>query len=122
MSDIAMAAIPGVTAILSLGWWSVMRRQKLATVLGLSPWLVWWSIAVVPYALITLDKLIDHEYYLLPFALPLIVCVAHAVAYTVCRARLWWCGAQLSNMQLGGGLPLVVGSPVTVVSVRKTVA
>jgi uncharacterized membrane protein YqjE len=87
--------IPGVTAILSLGWWCVVRRQRLGTVLGLSPWLVWWSIAVVPYAIITLDKLIDHEYYLLPFALPLIVCVAHAVAYTVCRARLWWCGVLL---------------------------
>ena len=42
-----------VAALLSLGWWCVVRRQRLATVLGLSPWLVWWSIAVVPYALIT---------------------------------------------------------------------
>jgi len=74
--------IPGVVAILLMAW-RLRGSRSLDRPLWLGPWL----LALIPYALLTLDKLTDHEYYLLPFASPLIALIAITLAPLVTKAR-----------------------------------
>lgn len=71
--------IPGVLALGVAAWSCVRKRNRVAVPTWIAPWL----LAIVPYALATLDKLIDHEYYILPFAVPLVALVGMVVAHGV---------------------------------------
>jgi hypothetical protein len=86
--------IPGVAAI-GIGVWSYARGRKRNDI---PCWILPWALALPPYALATLDKLIDHEYYVLPFAVPLVALVGIVLGSAIAQAsegsqrRGVWCG------------------------------
>ena len=75
--------IPGVLAVL-LWLYRLVRRSDYW---ALPVWALVWLIAAIPYALLTLDKLSAHEYYLLPFLVPLLAVVVLPLGWLLEHVR-----------------------------------
>ena len=90
--------IAGVIALVS----AVLFRFGMHGSVQVPAWVAAWMVALVPYSVATLDKLPDHEYYILPFALPLVVLVGVLVARMVslCADRMV-CTALIFTLAVG---------------------
>lgn len=101
--------IPGVLALGGIVWLRFTRSESLR----IPDWVLPWIVALVPYSIATLDKLTDHEYYILPFAVPLIVVVG------ICCARIISLGATARRSTLLICIFFVVQMSVSYRSITK---